>query len=103
MARPYPGTDLAALVALDDIFFDGKWARWLVKTIPGVVRLVEVPGAKLFFPEDRPDALVPPLRALLIAADAGELPERISAADRYARTRIRILDTEMAYVDTGRG
>lgn len=89
--------------ALNDIFFDVKWARWLVKTIPGVVRLVEVPGAKLFFPEDRPDALVPLLRALLTAAEAGELPERIPAADRYARSRVRTLDTEMAYVDTGRG
>ena len=48
--------------ALDDIFFDVKWARWLQKTIPGTVRLVEVPDAKLFFPEDRPDALIAPLR-----------------------------------------
>jgi pimeloyl-ACP methyl ester carboxylesterase len=51
--------------ALDDIFFDVKWARWLRSTLPNVVRLVEVPGAKLFFPEDRPDALAEPLAAFL--------------------------------------
>jgi pimeloyl-ACP methyl ester carboxylesterase len=47
---------------LDDIFFDVKWARWLQRTIPGVTRLVEVPKAKLFFPEDQPEALIAPLR-----------------------------------------
>jgi len=51
--------------ALDDIYFDVKWAHWLKQTIPGVVRLVEVPDAKLFFPEDRPQALIGPLRELL--------------------------------------
>jgi pimeloyl-ACP methyl ester carboxylesterase len=51
--------------ALDDMFFDVKWAHWLRDTIPGVVTLVEVPGAKLFFPEDRPRALIEPLRGLL--------------------------------------
>lgn len=49
--------------ALDDIYFHVKWAYWLRDTIPGVVRLVELPGAKLFFPEDRPQALVEPLRS----------------------------------------
>lgn len=47
---------------LDDVFFEVKWAHWLRDTIPGVTRLVEVPGAKLFFPEDRPRALIDPLR-----------------------------------------
>jgi pimeloyl-ACP methyl ester carboxylesterase len=51
--------------ALDDIYFDVKWAHWLKQTIPGVVRLVEVPDARLFFPEDRPQALIGPLRELL--------------------------------------
>ena len=50
--------------ALDDVFFDIASARWLAATIPGVVDPVEVPGAKLFFPEDRPEALVEPLREL---------------------------------------
>jgi pimeloyl-ACP methyl ester carboxylesterase len=52
---------------MDDIFFDVKWAYWLKKTIPGVVRIVEVPGAKLFFPEDQPMALVKPLREFWMA------------------------------------
>lgn len=47
--------------ALDDIFFDVKWAHWLGRTIPGTVKVVTVPDAKLFFPEDRPQALLGPL------------------------------------------
>ena len=57
--------------ALDDIFFDVKWAYWLRNTIPGAVRVVEVPGAKLFFPEDRPQTLVDPLRPFLISGRRG--------------------------------
>jgi pimeloyl-ACP methyl ester carboxylesterase len=48
-----------------DAFFDVKWAHWLRDTIAGVVGVVEVPDAKLFFPEDRPRALIEPLRAFL--------------------------------------
>ncbi len=48
---------------LQDIFFDKKWAYWLKDTIPGATRVVEVEDARLFFPEDRPDALVTPLLA----------------------------------------
>jgi|SRR5262245_13230952 len=42
---------------LKDIFFDRKWAYWLKDTIPGARRVVEIEDARLFFPEDRPDAL----------------------------------------------
>jgi pimeloyl-ACP methyl ester carboxylesterase len=45
-----------------DPFFDVKWAYWLRDTIPGVTEVVEVPGAKLFFPDERPEDLVPHLR-----------------------------------------
>jgi pimeloyl-ACP methyl ester carboxylesterase len=45
-----------------DQFFDIKWAYWLRDTIPGVTEVVEVPGAKLFFPDERPEDLVPHLR-----------------------------------------
>ena len=51
--------------ALDDLFFEVKWGHWLRDTIPGTVALVEVPDARLFFPEDRPRALIEPLRRLL--------------------------------------
>jgi len=40
-----------------DGFFDVKWARWLKDTIPGCRRVVELEGAKLFFPEERPQEL----------------------------------------------
>src|SRR5215216_1809139 len=46
---------------LKDIFFDKKWAYWLKDTIPGAKRVVEVAHGRLFFPEDRPDALVEPV------------------------------------------
>jgi pimeloyl-ACP methyl ester carboxylesterase len=46
---------------LEDIFFDKKWAYWLKETIPGAERVIEVPDGRLFFPEDRPDALTGPL------------------------------------------
>ena len=52
---------------LDDGFFGIEWARWLEAIIPGVVQVVEVPDAKLFFAEDRPQALLKPLRAFLEA------------------------------------
>ena len=46
---------------LKDIFFDKKWAHWLKDTIPGAERVIEVPDGRLFFPEDRPDALTGPM------------------------------------------
>lgn len=48
--------------ATDDIFFDLKWAYWLRDTIPGVRRVVEFPGAKLFFPHERAAELAPFIR-----------------------------------------
>ncbi|MBV9561687.1 MAG: alpha/beta fold hydrolase [Bradyrhizobium sp.] len=48
---------------LADIFFDRKWAHWLKDTIPGARRVIEIPDGRLFFPEDRPEALVEPMLA----------------------------------------
>lgn len=45
-----------------DPFFELRWAYWLKDTIPGVTEVVEIDGAKLFFPDERPDDLVPHLR-----------------------------------------
>lgn len=39
-----------------------RWAYWLRDTIPGVTEVVEVADAKLFFPDERPDDLIPHLR-----------------------------------------
>lgn len=47
-----------------DVFFSVEWAHWLAKTIPGARRVIELEGAKLFFPEERPDALAGALREL---------------------------------------
>jgi pimeloyl-ACP methyl ester carboxylesterase len=44
-----------------DPFFDLSWARWLRDTIPGVSEIVEIEGAKLFFPDERAADLVPHL------------------------------------------
>jgi pimeloyl-ACP methyl ester carboxylesterase len=38
----------------DDIYFDVQWGRWLAEAIPGTRRLVELQGARIFFPEERP-------------------------------------------------
>jgi pimeloyl-ACP methyl ester carboxylesterase len=46
---------------LEDFFFDRKWAYWLQDTIPGARRVVEVADGRLFFPEDRADALAGPV------------------------------------------
>lgn len=46
-----------------DVFFPLKWAYWLKDTIPGAREVIELDGAKLFFPEERPDALANALRA----------------------------------------
>jgi pimeloyl-ACP methyl ester carboxylesterase len=45
-----------------DSFFDVSWAHWLRDTIPGAKEVVELEGAKLFFPDERPDELVAQLR-----------------------------------------
>jgi len=36
-----------------DPFFPPRWAQWLRTTIPGVRRVVELPGARLFLAEER--------------------------------------------------
>ena len=42
-----------------DEFFELRWAYWLRDTIPGVTEVVELEGAKLFFPDERAADLVP--------------------------------------------
>lgn len=37
----------------DDVFFPVKWAYWLAKTLPGAKPVVELEGARIFFPEER--------------------------------------------------
>jgi pimeloyl-ACP methyl ester carboxylesterase len=39
----------------DDIYFDVKWGNWLAETIPGMRRHIRFEGARIFFPEERPE------------------------------------------------
>ena len=45
-----------------DIFFRRKWAYWLRDTIPGATDVVEIDGARLFFPDERATELTAALR-----------------------------------------
>jgi pimeloyl-ACP methyl ester carboxylesterase len=47
----------------DDVYFDVRWSSWLADTIPGTRRRVELQGARIFFPEERPEELNRELRA----------------------------------------
>jgi pimeloyl-ACP methyl ester carboxylesterase len=46
-----------ALIAwgTDDVYFPVKWAYWLAGTLSGAKMPVELEGARLFFPEERPE------------------------------------------------
>jgi len=46
----------------DDVYFDVRWSNWLADTIPGTKRRVELQGARIFFPEERPEELNRELR-----------------------------------------
>jgi pimeloyl-ACP methyl ester carboxylesterase len=52
----------------DDQFFDLRWAYWLRDTIPGATEIVEIDGAKLFWPDERAAELAPHLRRHWAAA-----------------------------------
>jgi pimeloyl-ACP methyl ester carboxylesterase len=52
----------------DDVYFPVKWAHWLSDTIPGAGKPVELDGARLFFPEERPEAFNALLREHWLAA-----------------------------------
>ena len=45
-----------------DMFFRRKWAYWLRDTIPGATEVVEIDGARLFFPDERAAELTAALR-----------------------------------------
>jgi pimeloyl-ACP methyl ester carboxylesterase len=69
----------------DDVYFPIRWAHWLAETIPGARTPVEVPGARLFFVEEQPQALTAPLRAHLRSHGAARAPTSSSTAgDRDA-------------------
>ncbi len=47
----------------DDVYFDVRWSVWLSETIPGTKRRIEFEGARIFFPEERPEEFNSALRA----------------------------------------
>ena len=51
-----------------DVFFEKRWAYWLRDTIPGASEVVEIDGARLFFPDERAADLVPHLRRHWLAS-----------------------------------
>jgi pimeloyl-ACP methyl ester carboxylesterase len=46
-----------------DRFFRTKWAYWLRDTIPGATEVVEIDGARLFFPDERATEFTAALRS----------------------------------------
>jgi len=63
--------DIPTLIvwATADEFFDVKWAYFLRDLIPGATDVIEIPGAKLFFPDERGAELAGHLLRLWQAAD----------------------------------
>jgi pimeloyl-ACP methyl ester carboxylesterase len=58
-----------------DAFFDLRWAYWLRDTIPGATDVVEIEGAKLFFPDERGHQLVPHLRRFWASVGGRQISE----------------------------
>lgn len=56
-------TPTAIIWGTGDIFFHRRWADWLVDLIPGATEVVEIEGARLFFPDERAHELVAALEA----------------------------------------
>jgi len=66
----------------DDIYFDVKWSRWLADAIPGTRQRIELEGARIFFPEERPAEFNALLREHLGAVEP--LSRRVTgASDRW--------------------
>ncbi|MDH3285892.1 MAG: alpha/beta hydrolase [Acidobacteriota bacterium] len=49
--------------ASEDVFFPVRWAAWLRDTIPGAKDVIEIPGARLFFCEERAEEVNACLRS----------------------------------------
>jgi pimeloyl-ACP methyl ester carboxylesterase len=52
---------------MDDVYFPVKWAHWLAESIPGAKPPVELPGARIFFPEERAETFNQLLRGHWVA------------------------------------
>jgi pimeloyl-ACP methyl ester carboxylesterase len=47
----------------DDVFFPSQWGRWLATLLPAAEPVIELEGARLFFPLERPAELARHVRA----------------------------------------
>jgi pimeloyl-ACP methyl ester carboxylesterase len=56
----------------DDPFFPLELGHWLRDTIPGCEELIQIEGGKLFWPSERPDEFVEPVRQFWAAHPAPE-------------------------------
>ncbi len=45
-----------------DRFFHRRWAQWLQHTIPGATDVIELPDARLFFPDEHAGQLTAALQ-----------------------------------------
>lgn len=57
-----PGVPTLIVWGTGDVFFKRKWAYWLRDTIPGATEVIELKGARLFFPDERAPELTAALR-----------------------------------------
>jgi pimeloyl-ACP methyl ester carboxylesterase len=64
VSEPLRALDVPTLLVwgTGDATFGVKWAYYLRDLIPGAREVIEVDGAKIFFPEERPADLIPHLR-----------------------------------------
>jgi pimeloyl-ACP methyl ester carboxylesterase len=64
VSEPLRALDVPTLLVwgTGDAAFGIKWAYFLRDMIPGAHEVIEVDGAKVFFPEERPGDLIPHLR-----------------------------------------
>jgi pimeloyl-ACP methyl ester carboxylesterase len=63
VSGPLRALDVPTLIVwgTDESTFELKWAYFLRDLIPGAREVIEVDGAKIFFPEERPGDLIPHL------------------------------------------
>ena len=74
--------DVPALIVwgTGDVFFEVRWAHWLAETLPGADGVVELGGARLFFPDERASELVEQLqRHWQAGSHAAPAPRREAA------------------------
>lgn len=64
VSEPLRALDVPTLIVwgTDESAFGLKWAYFLRDLIPGAREVIEIDGAKIFFPEERPGDLIPHLR-----------------------------------------